>query len=52
MLFCESEAPSDAYNEGVNGFSISEILIMRSIEKALDDGMDIINLSIVSLNQI
>ena len=47
---CESKIVNDAYNEGDNPFSEGEIQIMKSIEKAVDDGMDIISISAVSFN--
>ncbi|GBB92394.1 hypothetical protein RclHR1_00200027 [Rhizophagus clarus] len=45
ILACENNSAADAYNEGNNTYSHDEILMMRSIEKAVDDGMLIINIS-------
>ncbi|UZO12370.1 uncharacterized protein OCT59_003908 [Rhizophagus irregularis] len=45
ILACENNDSADAYNEANNSYGHDEILLMRSIERAIDDGMLIINIS-------
>ncbi|RIA83586.1 peptidase S8/S53 domain-containing protein [Glomus cerebriforme] len=45
MLSCENNSAADAYNEGNSDFRTDEITYMRAFEKAVDDGMEIINIS-------